>query len=356
MKNSNKYQLEYIDGETGEKIKTEVLSLGYIKAKGVYANAREKLKEKMDNGEVGHTVIRLIQNGKVVEGYDSQLEDAFDEQIEASKQPNKKPLEHLRDNPNVSKKSKQTKKVKMNGKEYEVKNGEIEDSFLPEDNEPKQEESQEQKKVLPNNGYLSTMKHRLKEIENLIMTFNDLQKKIMGEDVLESINFVLDINKELMGYEPIYKKDDNGEVQLDYWGKPEVEVYAHERIELKRMIDMQMFLAGHYGFLSERLAKFKGNSGLKKARIDMASNYLYVPAKDYIIEELKQKRTDKYIQSVIDQQLLPEYANQRMSAIIATVLETVCKSAELSRNVLNATIQYRKDDMVNSLHLDKSQV
>lgn len=298
------YKLNY-KNQDGEQIDSVVVNYGYIKAKGIFGEAKQKLLKKIEEGKIGYTKLELVNDKtkQIIEVFDPELDQIIENQIE------------------------EKDKTDIN--------------------------TPEKKQVTE--SYTVLMKTRIKEIEGYVYKMTDVQKKIMGNAVLESINAILEINKKLMGYEPEYVTE-NGEIILNAWGMPEVEKYSFEKFELKQLIDFQFHLAGHYGFLSDQLAKFKGNAGLKKAKIDIASNYLYSPAKDYITEQLQEKRTDKYIQSVIDNQLIPEYANQRMSAVIATMLEAVCKSAELTRNVLNSTIQYIKEDLVNSVHLSNSQL
>jgi len=208
----------------------------------------------------------------------------------------------------------------------------------------------------PLSDSLKTINRKANEVRKEIGSLNDLKKNQL-KSVMESVNVILGISKAIMGAEPIYKSKD-GKVVIDDWGMPEVVKMSFELFELKQLIDFQFELSGHLGFIGTTMAQYQANAGLKKAIIDVASHYMYVDTKNYIIEEIREKKTDKYIEAIInsDETIRKQYIAQRKSASIAKFLETVYKTGELMRNVLNATIQYRKEDMINSAHLNKSQL
>lgn len=201
-----------------------------------------------------------------------------------------------------------------------------------------------------------TIQKKIKEVEALVGNLETAEKQYMSEDLLDAISQILEICKIILGQEPEYKLDENGKIFLDNWQLPEVVTYSFEKFSIKQLIDFQFQLAGLLGYIGISKARFEGNTGLAKAVLDITSNYIYTDVKDYIQEVLRERRTEKYIESIISQKLLKKYAVHRVSASIARILETVWQLGSLMRNVLNSTIEYMKEDSLNSLHLAKSQL
>lgn len=231
---------------------------------------------------------------------------------------------------------------------------------IHEKNKKREEHSIKGKEIsmTPHSSMLSAMDKKVAEVEAMLGSLDEIKKNLIGEEVISCMSEVMNIAKQIMGSEPHYKLDDEGNIILDSMDKPEIVRYRFETFDLKQLIDFQFMLSGYLAPISFSLAEFKGKAGLRKAQVDIATNYVYQEAKDYILEELKEKRTDKFIQSVISNrpEMINMYAQHRTYAVISMMLETTYKVGELMRNVLNSTIDYMKTDMVNSIHLAKSEV
>lgn len=189
-------------------------------------------------------------------------------------------------------------------------------------------------------GFKKELESQIQDITSLFGSLSDVEQKYLGADMIDSISKVSKISKVILSREAI---ELNGTT-----------TYSFERFSLKELMDLQLLLAGHHGYISAVNGRLKATALLKKAYLEISSTYVYETVYDHIQASYERKPTIPEIEAVIKKGLKEQYSIQRIAAALSVLLDTVLNTIEFIRNVLNSIISYAREDKVNTLHMMKA--
>lgn len=123
---------------------------------------------------------------------------------------------------------------------------------------------------------------------------------------------------------------------------------------LEELAAMQLSIAGNLSYLSFVLGNLTLDVGLDEKTVALTHTQAYEKTLDLITAESKKKPTEKYIKSIIDQELYDVNVRLVQNATALKYIETIYKAGEHVRNVLQAVVNVKLDDKINDYQMGKN--